>query len=84
MTFWIITLVITAICWGASAIRLKAWMKKRGLTKKDINKKTPFADAIGIYALLLVPIVNILLAVVVLIATYSDELIEHAVLKEQV
>ena len=82
MTFWIITLVITAICWGASAIRLKAWMKRKGLTKKDI-KKTPFADAIGIYALLLVPIVNILLAVVVLMATYSDEFIEHAVLKEQ-
>lgn len=83
MTFWIITLAITAICWGASAIRLKAWMKRKGLTKKDI-KKTPLSDAIGIYTLLLVPIVNVLLAVVVLVATYSDEFIEQTVLKEQV
>lgn len=68
---------------GRKRNQTKGLDEKRGLTKKDI-KKTPFADAIGIYALLLVPIVNILLAVVVLMATYSDEFIEHAVLKEQV
>ena len=74
--FWLKTIIASVICFVAVEFRIKAWMKEHGYSKDDI-KKGAVEDKLFFLALLCVPVVNIVLMTVLLVASFSDEIMEE-------
>ena len=79
MIFWLITICISILCWIVTALKFKDAIRKEWNVKDDekITCENSIADTLEFIALLIIPIVNVLFALVIMIGVSSDRVMEE-------
>lgn len=76
--FWLETIIASVICFIAVEFRISSWLKEHGYSRDDF-KDNGIEQKLLLLGFICIPVVNLVFMTVLLVGSFSDEIMEEAV-----